>query len=44
MVGPVFGCIIGQTFHNLRFGDRFWFENGDQPSSFTLGNTSKTFT
>jgi peroxidase len=42
MVGPVFGCIIGQTFHNLRFGDRFWFENPDQPSSFTLGNSSKS--
>jgi len=36
MVGPVFGCIIGQTFRNLRSGDRFWYENPDQPSSFTL--------
>ena len=37
MVGPVFGCIIGETFKNLRYGDRFWYENGGLPNSFTLG-------
>ena len=42
MVGPVFGCIMGETFKNLRYGDRFWFENGGWPNSFTIGITKYT--
>lgn len=36
MVGPIFACILGRQFHNLRYGDRYWYENGGWPSSFTV--------
>ena len=32
ILGPTFACIVGQTYSNLRTGDRFYWEN---PSMFT---------
>ncbi|XP_068231382.1 peroxidase-like [Palaemon carinicauda] len=35
MVGPTFSCLIGLTFKELRYGDRYWYENRGYPSSFS---------
>merc|ERR1719419_1280848 len=40
LIGPTFSCVIGRQFHNLRKGDRFFYENGGWPSSFTRSESS----
>ena len=37
VVGPTFGCLLGQQFQILKLGDRFWYENNIPPSAFTKG-------
>lgn len=34
-VGPTMACIIARQFLNTKRGDRFWYENSNQLSSFT---------
>jgi len=36
VVGPTWWCIIAQQFKNWRTGDRYFYDLGDQPHSFTL--------
>ena len=38
VVGPTFGCLLGQQFQILKKGDRFWYENSIPPSALSKGN------
>jgi len=42
ILGPTFSCIIGQTFRNLRKGDRFWYENPEEFTAAQLGHIRNT--
>lgn len=43
MLGPVFSCIIADQFARLKEGDRFFYEHGGQPHSFTPGKIDLCF-
>ncbi|XP_067658014.1 chorion peroxidase-like [Haliotis asinina] len=40
-VGPLLACLIGQQFHDLKYGDSFWFETSHPRKGFTPGQLSE---
>ena len=43
VVGPTFGCLLGQQFQILKKGDRFWYENNIPPSAMTKGRRNDSY-
>lgn len=37
IVGLTLGCVLAEQFRNLKYGDRFWFENEEGPQAFSDG-------
>ncbi|XP_048249806.1 peroxidase-like protein 3 [Haliotis rufescens] len=40
-VGPLLACLIGQQFHDLKYGDSFWFETSHPKKGFTSDQLSE---
>lgn len=36
IVGPTFACILGRFFHDIKYGDRYFYET-QQPEGFSPG-------
>ncbi|XP_071086488.1 myeloperoxidase-like [Haliotis cracherodii] len=34
-MGPLLACLIGQQFHDIKFGDSFWYETANTNKGFT---------
>ncbi|XP_046420206.1 uncharacterized protein LOC124179644 [Neodiprion fabricii] len=35
ILGPIVRCLLGEQFYRSRIGDRYFYDNADQPHSFT---------
>jgi len=40
-MGPTFSCINAMQWYHSKFGDRFFYEHGDEAGSFTMGKLRK---
>ena len=43
-VGPTFTCLIAEHFKQIKYSDRYFYELGGQPHSFSSGSVCKIFT
>ena len=37
IAGPTLNCLLGEQFKNNKFADRYFYELGGQPHSFSTG-------
>lgn len=37
LLGETATCLVAEQFRRTKLGDRFWFENGHMPNSFSQG-------
>jgi len=42
MLGHTFQCVVGEMFFRFKYGDRYYYEFGNQIGSFKLGNINYT--
>jgi len=38
LLGHTFQCVVGEMFFRFKYGDRYYYEFGNQIGSFKLGN------
>ena len=41
LIGPTAAHIVALQFHNLKYADRFFYDDPSQPHSFTKGRNKK---